>query len=721
MPEALAGVVGGFLGLDDFQLTSSGPDRSAGLQRGERALSFVPADFATIYDIRSLYQAGIAGSGQSIAVVGESDVLVSDIHSFRARYGLPVNDPLMVPYSGTDPGYNGAQLEGNLDLEWTGAITPNATIYYVYGPSAITAIVAAVELNVAPVVSVSYGGCEVGLLGPFLWFDCAAGERSGRHDCDRVGRCGRRRMRQSVSRAAGDPRPFRNVPRFDPEVTAVGGTTFVEGNGNYWAATNSSTFGSALSYIPEAVWNESGTPGLGASGGGASQLNAKPAWQSGPGVPSDLSRDVPDVALSAAGHDAYYIYYLGANTSVAGTSASAPSMAGLVALLNQYQVSKGAQKTPGLGNINPQLYRLAQSVPAAFHDITSGNNQVPCAQGTPNCITGSIGYRAGPGYDQATGLGSVDANVLITQWNTSANGVTVMLSASPAGGTVNATVQLTATFAPASGSGTPTGTVSFVFNTIALGTVPLAGGSANLTLPLYALNGTGTATVAAEYSGDAAFSSGGAATKIRVTAPTGAAAIIPTAPSTVLPQPPDAQGLSWQTTISLREVAGVAAIVTGFTIDGQAQTLSQYFPSPDIPANGTVSASLVFRNLAVPLTRTFGFTGIDAGGATWSRQVSVTFLSLPSDNYFTLTATPLTVAQNTAATASCPWPVQLNVDDMGGYGVNLLSHLYAGGVDFTSQIPSISAPRGWTPGRICRARFVSAASRLRPATRSRSS
>ena len=144
-------------------------------------------------------------------------------------------------------------------------------------------------------------------------------------------------------------------------------------------------------------------------------------------MPADNARHVPDISLTAALHDAYLVYLSGTNVAVGGTSASAPSFAGIVALLNQYQVSKGFQKKPGLGNINPQLYRLAQSAPSAFHDITTGTNVVPCAQGSPDCATGSFGYQAGPAYDMATGLGSIDAYNLVTLWNTQTNGVSTTL------------------------------------------------------------------------------------------------------------------------------------------------------------------------------------------------------------------------------------------------------------------------------------------------------
>ena len=130
-------------------------------------------------------------------------------------------------------------------------------------------------------------------------------------------------------------------------------------------------------------------------------------------------------------------------------------------------------------------------------------------------------------------------------------------------------------------------------------------------------------------------------------------------------------------------------MITGFTIDGQAQALSQYFSSPNILPSGTVSANVVFRNITTPVTRTFGFTGTDPTGQTWSRQVAVNYLPLPPYNYFSLSATPLTVVQNLSADPGCQWSVQLNVDELGGYGFNLLTSLWVGGINFSSRIPSI--------------------------------
>jgi uncharacterized protein (TIGR03437 family) len=695
VPDALAGIAGGFIGLNDFRPKSmvtkfqplpSTPDYNTG---GSNYL--VPQDFATIYDIGPLYGAGFDGTGQKIAIVGQSDLILSDLSAFRTRYGLSAKPPTLMLY-GADPGVTGDLIEADLDLEWSGAIAPNASIYYVYGQNAFEAAIYAVDNNIAPVISISYGGCEID--NPVNQFRAVAQQAnaqgitmlsasgdSGAAGCDAQGIDPLATRGESV-----------NFPADLPEVTGVGGTYFNEGSGNYWAAANSTNLGSALMYIPEIAWNESSQSiGLGAGGGGVSTFVAKPAWQAGPGVPNDNARDVPDLAFSAALHDGYYITYQGTNGSVGGTSASTPSFSGIVAILNQYQVSKSFQSKAGLGNINPQLYRLAQSAPAAFHDVTAGNNVVACQQGSPDCGSGSFGYSAGNGYDPATGLGSVDVNNLVTQWNTAVNGVTVTLTLSPARATVNDTVQLTATVVAASGTGTPTGTVNFQTGGFPLGTAALAAASgaptASATFQASQL-GTGNGTIYSIYSGDAAFSSGTGTAPLRIVLPPGAAAIeaFPSL-NPVYASPADAQGPSWQTTVTLAEAAGVPAMVTGFTIDGKAQSLAQYFPSTSIPANGQIGTTVVLRNLAVPLTSIFAFTGIDATGNTWSRQIQMTFLGTQVFQNFNLSAIPLTMTQNSAA-AACQWSQSLTLDETGGFAMQVTS-LLMGNVDISNQIPAI--------------------------------
>jgi uncharacterized protein (TIGR03437 family) len=708
VPEALADVAGGFLGLNNFPMQPA--VRLAQPEYNTGSSHFLaPTDFATIYDLAPLYQAGLDGTGQSIAVVGESDVLATDLSGFRAHYSLPANPPRLVLYSGVDPGYNGAEVEGALDLEWAGAIAPKATIYYVYGASAFTAMAVAIDLDIASVVTVSYGLCEVNFAPAGYEPLAQQGNAQGITLLAASGDAGAAGCDQQAFEPLATRGRAASFPAAMPEVTGIGGSQFVEGTGSYWASTNSSTFGSALSYIPEAAWNESSSSGLGASGGGASRLYSKPGWQTGPGVPNDSARDVPDLALSAASHDAYEIFYGGSNAAVAGTSCGTPSMAGIIALLNQYQINKGNQTIPGLGNINPQLYRLAQSAPSAFHDIVSGNNIVPCAQGSTDCTTGSLGYPAGPGYDMATGLGSIDANNLFTQWNTAAKGVTLKLSVSTAKGTLNDTIQVTATVAATSG-GVPTGAVNFsILGSIGVGSVNLTaiGGkqTATVSLPLYEFGDAGTFFLAAQYSGDASFSGAGGTIPIQMTLPSGAAAILVSGPNTVWPNLDlDAQSIAWITAITLRETAGVAAMVTGFTIDGQTQSLSQYFPSPDILPDGALSVSVVMRNLSTPLTHTFGFSGVDAAGISWSRQIAVNYLSAQSENQFSFTAAPLTVTQN-AANPACQFPVFLSIDDSGGY-LNVFTELWAGTVDMSSQfVPVFGTTRlqawGSIQGTLC--------------------
>jgi uncharacterized protein (TIGR03437 family) len=708
VPDALSGVVEGFLGLDDFRpkpyAVRAAPNYTIGPNH-----YMAPEDFGTIYNVAPLYQSGLDGTGQSIAVVGQSAVMLSDIRTFRTRFNLPANDPKIMLYGTTDPGYTDAQIEGNLDLEWAGAIAPKATIYYVYGPSAFAAMVAVVNANLAPVISVSYGGCESGYRPSYyrsiaqqanaqgITIVAASGD-SGAAGCDP----------QGAEPFAAQGRMVA-LPSALPEVTGIGGTQFADAGGTYWAARNSANYGSALSYIPETAWNESDATGLGSTGGGASQYYPQPVWQTGPAVPADGARHVPDLALNSALHTPYYVTYYGGGVAVGGTSAAAPSMAGILALLNQYRAVNGLATQLGLGNINPQLYRLAQSAPAAFHDVTSGDNIVPCSQGSPDCLTGSYGYVAGAGYDMTTGLGSVDAYNLVTQWNTSTNTPAVNLIVSAAKATVNDTIAATALVSAASGAGTPTGTVAFSANGVPLGTASLVARdgqqAADVFFPVYLL-GTGTFNLAATYSGDAAFSSGGATTTLKITVPTGAAAIIPSAPNTVWPSPPpDAQGAAWQTALVLREAAGIPALITGFTIDGQAQPLAQYFPSQQIPAGGSVTATVVFRNLETPLTKTFGFTGTDAAGNAWSRQVPVAYLPLPPSSDFSLSATPLTIAQDTSADSSCQWSAQVNIDNLSGYP-DTVAALAAGSLDISDRIPAIFgtarlAPWSSLQGTVC--------------------
>jgi uncharacterized protein (TIGR03437 family) len=443
IPAALEPVVLGVLGLSDFHLK---PPRSQvkASTTGSKLASLhphgtladgthvlVPDDIATIYDITRLYQAGIDGSGQRIVVAGQSDISFADIADFYDAFGVPVYAPkgVLVP-GNTDPGFTSTEDESDLDVEWVAAVARNAQIIYVNSNNVLDSAQYAISENIAPVISYSYtAGCEPDFSSVQLnsarsviqqanvqgiTVLVASGD-SGAAGCDKA---------FTSSEAANGE--FLSVPASIPEVTAVGGTEFNEGNGSYWSTTNTSTGASALSYIPENAWNETlqpGTTGLASSGGGFSIFYSQPAWQVGPGLQNWGARAVPDVALDAAGHDPYTVVINGQPQFMEGTSAATPVFAGMIALLNQHEGSSGQ------GNINPNLYRLAQT--NIFHDITTGTNIVPCEIGTPDCSTGSFGYSAGIGYDPVTGLGSVDAYNLVTEWNAATPISRVVVSCNP--------------------------------------------------------------------------------------------------------------------------------------------------------------------------------------------------------------------------------------------------------------------------------------------------
>jgi uncharacterized protein (TIGR03437 family) len=411
VPEVLRDVIGAIGGLNDFLPQSDLPARPAYNSGGMHNLG--PGDLATIYDFASLKASGIDGTGQKLVVVGASSVQLTDLQKYSVLFGTPTPNvtPMIVP-GFQDPGRTGAAGEGTLDLEVSGGAAPKAAILYVYSVNPYNAVTYAVDQNLAPVINASYHiGCDAsvptselssyqgiaqqGITEGITWVN-SSGD-IGAAGCDNNGEA-----RVSKGLAARFPADI-------PEVTAVGGTEFNEQNGNFWATTNGAFGGSALSYIPEVVWNDSSPAEIEASTGGMSTFFAKPAWQTGTGVPNDGHRDIPDVAVAGSvQHDGYLIVLNGAETVTGGSSASAPLFSGMVVLLNQYLVSNGAQAQPGVGNLNVLLYRIAQSNPEAFHDIISGNNIVACEVGSPNCPSGTLGYTAGPGYDLCTGLGSLD-------------------------------------------------------------------------------------------------------------------------------------------------------------------------------------------------------------------------------------------------------------------------------------------------------------------------
>jgi uncharacterized protein (TIGR03437 family) len=534
VPAALGGIVKGIRGLNDFRpkpaprtlrkpASREGAKPEYTTHLGDHNIA--PNDFSTIYNVNPLYSAGIDGTGQTLVIAGQTRINLSDIRQFRSEYGLPAQDPQIVFVPGSrDPGLSSSDLpEADLDLEWSGAVARGATIVYVYAWDVMAAVQYAVDQDLAPVISVSYGFCEpeqpssyAALLRStalqanaegITWF--AASGDNGAADC-------------------GDtlyPGLAVDMPASIPEVTGVGGTEFQEGTGHYWRSTNDATSASALSYIPETAWNDSaldGTPA--ATGGGASIYFAKPFWQTGPGVPADNARHVPDVALaSSADHDGYLVVTSGGDFVYGGTSVAAPSFAGIAALINHSLIRSGAQSSAGLGNMNPKLYSLAQTDAGAFHDTTTGNNMVTvaCPRRSPNCTVGAVGFSAGSGYDQATGLGSVDVAALVSGWNNgssipqaSTSSISLLTNLNTVAG--NQVVVLIATVESTTGA-TPGGTVTFNANGVSLGSVALTGSAGKATAML-AVQGSqlpqGSAKITALY--DAGGSSGSLSASLTV-------------------------------------------------------------------------------------------------------------------------------------------------------------------------------------------------------------
>ena len=488
-------------------------------------------------------------------------------------------------------------------MEWSGAVAKGATIDFVVSASTETthgidlSAEYIIDNNLAPVMSESYGECELGIgttgnqFFSQLWQQAAAqgitvfisAGDNGSAGCDNFDATTRPAPAEFGLQVSGYASTPYNV--------AVGGTDFNDAlnPGLYWSSTNAAkTQESAISYIPEEAWNNTCTNGIfaslgftanaeancnnsqlvnfvstiGGSGGKSGCTNssgqqpstcsggyAKPSWQTGAGVPSGKNRDIPDVSLYAAGAGSpsgvgYIVCEADATSGsscdptnpntqfflVGGTSASSPSFAGIMALVNQ---KNGGRQ----GNANYVFYKIPTQAGAScssapnpastciFYDTPAGStNAMPCAAGSdPTCVVKTSGdqfgvlsgYNTTAGYDSATGLGSVNVTNLVNQWSTFAGQFkgtkTTLVLTPPATPTHGQPWTVTSNVSPQSGSGTPTGTVTLIAVTGTSGqdalpqAFQLTGGSLPAGTTTAFLPGGNNYEVTAHYSGDGTF------------------------------------------------------------------------------------------------------------------------------------------------------------------------------------------------------------------------
>jgi subtilase family serine protease len=623
IPAALAQVVGGVVSLHDFHseplhafARKPSPEFTSG---GSHYMA--PADFAAVYNLVPLYQQSINGNGQSIAIVGRSNIKIADVRQFRTAFGLPANDPQII-VNGSDPGIfsSGEETEADLDVEWSGAVARNATIKFVVSNSTNSSdgvdlsAQYIVNHNLAPIVSASFGLCEARLGSSGnrflngLWQQAAAqgitvvvsSGDNGAAGCD-----------PPAAAKATNGRAVNGLCS-TPYSVCVGGTEFsdISNPSLYWSSSNASgTQGSAVSYIPEVAWNESGPgAGLWSGGGGMSTVYSKPLWQTGTGIPADGKRDVPDVSLTSAGHDGYLIYQEGGLYVVGGTSAAAPSFAGIMALVVQNTATRQ-------GNANTALYPLATKQRAGgavvFHDVTSGNNSVP----------GQSGFSAATGYDQATGLGSVDALVLVSHWTDAiivpsfqAALSSSSLSIRPGSNSnANFNVSISGGFNAAvalSVTGFPTG-VSAAFAPVTLS----APGSGSSVLKVSAA----TSAKPGVYSATVAASSGSTrhAASLSITVAPSPAFTLAVAATSISVAPGASRTLTLTTTPNSSFNSPVTITVTGLP----AGMTAQFLPSSIVSAPGAGTTTLTFSATSSIAPKAYPVTLTANGDGITQRQV----------------------------------------------------------------------------------------------------
>lgn len=378
VPAAIAPMIAGVIGLDNLaqmhpQFASQAPadTHSPTTPRAATATSgYTPQQIHTAYNFAPLYQAGVNGSGETIAIATAYTYSPSDVSAFDSAFGLSAPNVQNVSVDGSTSQTN---VETTLDLEWSHATAPNAKVMMYEGANSSLSTFTDVYNRIASddlaqAVSTSWGTSEDNMSTATLNADDNIFAQMASQG-------------QSVFAAAGDNGATdgsyfyleTDYPSIDPYVTACGGTTL--------------TLNSDNTYNSEQGWS--------GSGGGESDYFGEPSWQTGTNVPQDGYRQSPDIALNADPNTGYSYYFNGSWGVAGGTSFVAPQMAGTFALVDQDRASHGLGV---IGQADPAIYSLASNAYGDFHDATSGNNGY---------------YNCGPGYDNVTGWGSIDANAFV--------------------------------------------------------------------------------------------------------------------------------------------------------------------------------------------------------------------------------------------------------------------------------------------------------------------
>jgi subtilase family serine protease len=375
--------------------TSDGSDASPAF-KGPAGLAFSPQDFRTYYNEAALIAGGNSGTKapDCIGLAATSDIHSNTFGGFTKKFALPPVKVTKIYASGGSPGFNDAEIEADLDVEYSHALSPATPIRLYVGAGSNDlqdAINRSVNDNACGAVSISFGYCAPSgslLNALHATFNQAATQG------------------QSVFISSGDQgaaglttgcavATIQTVNEMcaDPNVTCVGGTQFIPSYDSKGKDT------STLHTVLEQVWNDSS----GASGGGVSTFFSRPAYQVGTGVPAGSMRLVPDVSLGASPNfPGFYIvgFFQGKNQlgTVGGTSLSSPAWAGYSRL-----IAKTADDAK-LGSLNPQIYKIGNmGSSAGLVDVLTGNN-------TFHFVSG---FAAGPGYDEATGWGSPDMSLAL--------------------------------------------------------------------------------------------------------------------------------------------------------------------------------------------------------------------------------------------------------------------------------------------------------------------